>query len=281
MKKFNEKLTTDKELLKLLVDSQSYQEFLTHYFFEAKNLSKNFSYAQFALKSGVSKSLVKGILDGKKRITHKTISPIIQALDLPFSLSNYFTYLVALENPTVLSPVLPKTKIKDYLKKFSMMALEDYLTIAPSDELFKFMEIPFIYAALGSLNEGSSLLTIMRMTGLDELVVKKNLDYLLLKKIIKVENNTYKVERQFSFLGDAKMGSYFQHFYLYLLDRQSSEAKTHFESKDKLFYSSVFSIDSHSQLNFKVELKELLNKYVQQIESATGDKVLSLQVGLL
>jgi transcriptional regulator with XRE-family HTH domain len=281
MKKFNEKLITDKELCLRLVESQSYQEFLLHYFHEAKTLSKNFSYAQFALKSGISKSLVKGILDGKKRITHKTISPIIHALDLPFSLSNFFSFLVALENPTVLNPTLPLPKIKNYIKKYSLMALEEYSTENHSDELFKFMEMPFVYAALGSSNEGSSVDIIIQKTGLDKKNVLMNLDYLLSKQMVLLKDNNYIINRQFLFLSDSKTGSYFQHFYLHLLNKQTTAVKSSFESKEKLFYSSVFSVDSSSLFEIKNELKELLNKYVEQSESPAGDKVVCLQLGLL
>ncbi len=280
MKKLNEKLKTEPELLKLLVSSKTYQEFLNLYFQEAKALSKAFSYGQFAIKSGISKSLIKAILDGKKRITHRTLTPILQTLDLPLHVDNYFSYLVALEDPSVLNPLLNKTKIKTYLQKFSILALQEHGTFQPVDDLFKQMDLPFIYASLGDPEKGANLETIIRRTGLSNEKVMSGLEFLIFNKTVTKINDSYIAERLFSFLDLSKENSFFHHFYLHLLEKHFSASKNNFVSKKNLFHMNVFSAKSENSESLKQELKEILNNFVQKNEDPDGDIVLSLQTGL-
>lgn len=266
------------EFIKQLVECKTYQLFLTLYLSESKKHTKSVSLGQLAMKSGLSKSLIKGVMDGTKRITPKTMGPIRKALNLPPLLNEYFYYLVAQEVPEILETT--SGKVKNLTKKYGQLVLEEYAAADNTDEFFKNPNNPIIYAALGSFEEGVSRKDILRKSLLPEAEVSKSLSHLVSIGAAKETEGIFLANRQFMFRTSAKTNSNFHQYFLHTLAIQEQVARRKFEDTAKLFYSNVFSIQESDMRDLRDDLLKLLNLYVQKSENPTGDKIVTLQASL-
>lgn len=237
------------------------------------------SLGQLAIKSGLSKSLIKGIIDGDKRITSKSIGPIRKALGLPPLLNELFFYLVAQEVPEIFEDTTTQ-KTKGLIKKYAQLVLEEYVSPPKADDFFKTTYYPIIYASLGSFESGATLADIkLRSAQTDELI-NKGLEALVNMGAAKQEGERYYANKQFLFGASSKKGSNFYHYYLAKLEQQEVAVKGHFEDSNKLFYNNVFSVNTRDLPNLREDLLELLNRYVQKSEEPAGTQVITIQAAL-
>lgn len=270
---------TNHDFIKQLVECKTYQLFLVLYFTETKKVSKSMSLGHLALKSGLSKSLIAGLLDGSKRITPKTIGPIRKALNLPPLLNEYFYYLVAQEVPEILE-VSTSAKAKNLTKKYARLVIEEYVTTDNTDDFFKNPHNPIIYASLGTYETGATLKEILGRSLLSEAEVTKALSALGSIGAVKEVKGIFLANRQFMFRTSAKNNSNFHHYFLHTLTLQEHAARRKFEDTEKLFYSNVFSIQDSDMKDLREDLLKLLNLYVQKSENPSGNKIVTLQTSL-
>lgn len=269
-------IKSNQDLVKKLVGCKSYQLFLNLYLELMKEHNKPVSLGQLALKSGLSKSLIKGIIDGNKRITPKTIAPIKKALGLPPLLSDFFFYLVAQDVPEVME-ANNSAKAKSLSKKYAQLALEEYVSLDKSDDFFKNPNNPIIYAALGTYDEGATFEDISKRTKLETKEIEKSLEILASIGALKIKDSVYFANRQFLFTTKSIYNSHFHRFYLHMLENHQKKAMRQFESQEHLFYSNVFSINEEDMKGLRDDLLEVLNRYVQKAENPTGNKIVTLQ----
>lgn len=277
--KISDIIKKDQDLIKGLVSCKTYRPFLHLYFTELKKSTKSVSLGQLAMKSGLSKSLIKGIIDGNRRITPKTIGPIRKALSLPPLLNEYFFYLVGQEVPEIMEVESP-AKARGLVKKYAQLVLEEYSSSTDSDEFFKDISNPVIYASLGTYEEGATINEITTRSRLPLDVIKKSIKNLQEIGAIKEREGRLYANRQFLFRASSKKGGNFYHYYLAGLEQQERMVKRSFEDNQKLFYSNVFSVSTEDIKSIREDLLELLNRYSRRSENPDGDQVISLQASL-
>jgi uncharacterized protein (TIGR02147 family) len=281
MQKFNELIKLERSLLMRLISCETYQAFLNLYFSECKERFPSFSYALFAGKAKISKSLVKGILDGKKRITLNTAPSICNALNLPTHLDVFFLHLIALEEPKVLAHQITEEKIRGLLKKFANLALEEYQENALQEDSFQHYDVPYIYAALGSFEEGATFEEVISRTQLPPDSTLKQLKFMIQQGIVTQDKDRYFATRQFSFLQNLKANSYFHNFYLSALEKHQFKARHQFDNNKLLFYTNILSIKEKDLPILKKEISDLINSFVRKNEVPNGDKVIMIQLGMI
>jgi uncharacterized protein (TIGR02147 family) len=280
MQKLNDSLKKDHDLLDRFLDTKNAHEFLSVYYIECKKLSASFSYGQFATKSGLSKSLVKGIFDGRKNITPRTINAVLETMRLPPLLSDYLLHLVGLEFPVVLAHKMSLSGVKSQIKKIRIRIKEEYRSREPGNDFFKIPVNPYVYASLGSFEEGATLTEISQRSGLHLNQIETSLKSLIEIEAVYLKNGSYFAVRQFSFKEDFDLNGDFYRFYLAMVKSHEQKAKNSFKEKGNLFYANVFSVENSKIEEIRKDLLEVMNKFVQKSECPSGNKIVSLQLGL-
>ena len=281
MRLFTQKVLSDPDLMEFLVDCRSYQPFLARYFLECKALSTAFSYGQLAKKTGVSKTLVKAIFDGERKLTTKTGPVFAKALGLPPFLEEFFFQLVALEEPRLHSPPQSRQKTLAQLRKFGRLALSELAPPKNADEIFRRPGMPQLYTGLGTFANGATVEELGRKLKLPTETVSSQLASLEAGGLVVREGERYRATHDRVTLAASQANSNFHRFYLDLLARHTEAARLQFDDRAHLFYAGTFNIRQQDLPQLRKELVALLSRFLENSDSEEGDKVCSLVLSLV
>lgn len=250
-----------------LAQQTSVSEFLQFYYKIAKQYRPNFSYANLALKMGVSKSLVVGIFQGKKPITAKTYPSLSKVMSLPPLLEQYFEQLV--HDPT-------QDKKLDRLRSYFLETLNEEKDF---DRSVSDPDFPILYAGLSEKN-GSTDVELALKTGWPIERVRFVLHELQLKKfVVKASQERWKGTKLFlSTIAKNQKGWLPAFFQSSLMEHQTKSSQDFFSDKHLSFVLS-YCINQADFQAMNEELKLATSAIVQKYHNDEGDKIVRLILG--
>jgi uncharacterized protein (TIGR02147 family) len=261
----------------ILISSENYRDFLREAFESLKLSRRGCSFHRLAQKIGCkSKSYPRDVMIGRRSLTAEYSPKFADAFGLRGDSKKLFLKLVELErteDPTQIR--LEIQKIKQRLKNKTEQKIK------PLQDLFQQSSWIDIYAAAGSPENGASLSEICQRTSFAANFVEEILPHMIQKGVLKQDPKTkhYLPLNLHYFFDDADKDQMFEKRYFEILERVKKQATVGMQSDEKLFLCSTFSIKSQQRSQFKMELRELFNKFVEDSESAEGDQLSHLLVG--
>jgi uncharacterized protein (TIGR02147 family) len=263
--------------------TESYREFLSRSLHSVEGRKANL--AAFSRKAGfASRGFMVDLLQGRKRLTARSLPKVTLALGLKGPLKNYFETLVALEEEDLRKKGESDQALKARLVKLRLRLEQGGIkasskALENSQDLFLSHHVFPIYAALGSLEKGASLEDILLRTGLPQRVVTSQLEILQKNDCVSMQDGVYRASELF--LMSEKLGinaafrAAFKHSTLEMGDRFEKERN----SKEVLFYHGAFSTSRARLPELKEKLIALLNDFVEVEQVENGDKVQKLTLG--
>lgn len=274
MNKFSEFIKTNEEGARSLLESPDARTFLKTFFAIKKSLNPTYSYAVFASKAEISKSLPRDVIEGLKRITEKTLPNFLKGLELEGFLQEFFIRLVESEKDP--------SKLK-LAKRIGDLFLETHFTKTFSDNNFKDHRSPFLYAASGEVGIGVKIALLSERTGMSIQNVRDAIPQLEKLKLgsYNAEDDTFTPATPQVHVDVTQTGpSHFYSFYNYCLTLQREVAEKKFQSPDTFFYNEVFSIHEKDLVKVKAELRNVIKSFLIKAENPHGDSVAVFNLGL-
>lgn len=263
----------------LLLEASDYRGFLSVLYQKNKEHQSTFSYAYMAKRCQFSsKSFLKEVIDGKKKLSLESTNKIIKGLGFSSNWAKYFLHLVissetqSLEEQKKSAEELQRYKIKLRKQKTSSLQLND-------SGLFQLSNWPLVYAALGDHDTGATFDEIQKRTGLSMPIIRMTIERLLKEKMVLQKGASYFALQETAFFENLAESKFFKNFYLQSVERLYQKARSNFESSDSLFFSMALSVDPKKMPAFKKSLAALLDEYTENIEDPNGAKVASLICG--
>lgn len=269
MKKFSEYIRTDEEGARNLFASPDARTFLRTFFELKKKLNPSYSYAVFAQKAGVAKSLPRDIVEGIKRITEKNFPNLLQAMELDGLMSEF---LIHLHEDNV-----------EMARKIADLYLEMHFKKSYTDQNFKNFKSPFLYAASGEVGKGVKLYDMAERTGIDPYIIKMTLPLMEELKLGTFDeaSETFVPSIPQVHIESSDSGpSHFHQFYQYCLELQMNAVRNKFIHNDTFFYNEVFSVHKNDLPKMKAELRNTIKSFLIKAENPSGDSVAVLNMGL-
>lgn len=275
------------DLYKAFLESESYRNFLKKTFEIKKRHNKNFSYASFANRAGLSsKAHLREIILNNRRITPKTLPSITKGFDFKGPLKIAFETLVQTEEKDFYhqnrgSKSLA-SKLQSYRDKIKSALLDDKPNIQAFSKKLSNPAWTVTYAALGDVNEGKTLDSIVKLTNFSKAMCLKWLK--ILQELNLVDHNSHKdlyfAKELNLVLKDFGQSEFYKLYYLKSIERIKRQTELKFSSPEKLFMASHLTVSSANLKTIKKDLVELLTEYISSIEDSQGDKLITLTVGL-
>ncbi len=263
-----------------LLEATEYRVFLSVLYAHNKKLSPQFSYAYIAQRCHFSsKSFVKEVIDGKKRLSIESTHKIIDGLALPSLWGKYFFNLVMSDDQ--LPGVTPMAAQKELRRLRRKLIDKKTLTVSENEsQLFKLTAWPHVYAALGSEEKGASLQDILsRTVSLNTNLVESTLAHLVTVGMVIKKGKRFYAAQDTAFFEDLGKVQFFKNFYLQSVNHLFEKSRKDFNSPDSLFYTISLSLNPTKMPEFRRDLAELLDKYTAEIEQPDGARVALLTCG--
>lgn len=273
----------DREITLALISAKSYRDFIKSYYSICKTANADFSYGTMAKRAHFSsKSFIRDIASGAKRITSRSLPGVIQALGLTGNRAKLFKLLVILEEADLNFERLSTEDIKTQIIK-ARLSIKKHLVTVPDTQAQQFYKLPlfpWIYAALGDPEQGASIQEIVSRSGIAMGECRRILKEMEQGGVIRFEEAEERYYCQDLHLIFAHIGKdrFFQKFYLSSLAMSKNQAEDNFTSPHKLFMNSVVSIRRSRMPELKNKLRGLLTEFVDEVEDAEGDTVANLSV---
>jgi len=270
------------ELNQILIQSEDYRHFLIEAFKLLKTSRRSFSLSLLAKKIGCSsKSYPREVMTGRRTLTLAYAPRFAEAFGLKGDARKLFLKYVEL------------TRASDDLKSSSSLATEikklrvrlqnrfEHREIKPA---VVFLETSWIdvYAALGSTEKGASLAEIGSRTGSDRDELTKILDSMAEKSLVRKSAGRFLPETLHHFFEGVDQDQLFQKRFIEILYRVQKKAQSNeVKRREALLYCSTISVVAADLPRFKEELRSLVNRFVQDAESAEGDSLAHFLVGMI
>jgi uncharacterized protein (TIGR02147 family) len=266
-------------LTSVLLRSENYRDFLSEALISLKASKKNFSLAILARKIGCkSKSYPREVITGRRTLSFDYADGFASAFGLKGETRKLFLKFVELERAS------EKDRIRSEIEniKTRLQNRIVYKKKTPQDVFDNGSWID-VYAALGTVERGATLTQICNRTKFSEDSTRIILDEMIKKGIVQGDSSKlyFKPVILHHFFEDLKESSFFQDRYLGLLDKIKRKAGASIDSEREHFQCSTISIKSSDMPKLKKELRELMNKFIQESESSEGDQLSHILVGLI
>ncbi len=266
-------------LTSVLIRSNHYREFLTQAFDYLKRSKKNYSLTILANKIGCkSKSYPREVMTGRRKLTYDYADRFALAFGIKGESKKLFIKMVELER-TAESPQL-KNEISVLKKR--LMNRSIHKEKKPYD-LFTESTWVDVYAALGTIDQGATMNEIIQRTNMTEAKLSLILNAMKQKELIEIDSvtNRFKPGVLHHFFEDVEKDMIFQNRFLEVLDKVKQKARVSGPNIAELFQCSTLSVNAANLPRLKKELRELLNKFVQDSEEADGNKLAHILVSLI
>lgn len=263
-----------------LVDCLDYQSFILCWK-EGKFKQKPCSYNQIAIRAGFkSRSFPREVANGHKKLTASSLPLMIKGMGLKNDLAEYFKVLVCLQHPEILE--VPKSLGQLKRKLSNLRArIQGERSVSVGNDPYEVKYFPFVYAACGTFENGATITQVKQRSGLDDTTLNKTLEHLVNLGVLRKQGiRIFPKESHLVMKELVKSPGFRQHFQ-HLLDLASKAARADFESQEKLFFTSSFSVKREDVPQLKLELMKTLLQFVDGSEDAEGNKVMSIVCGLV
>lgn len=269
----------------LLLKAPSYRAFLGAYFEASRSGGARLSYSAFARKAGfAARSYPRDVVAGHKRITARSLPRFLKALGLKGELRNYFTLLVALEEPELNPENHEAAEIRTRLERIrKRYSARDESARMQTREVYGRRGWLEVFASLGSRDEGASVDEILARCHMPREDCARVLGELTALGVARFEPDSgrYKPDNAHLIFEGLGGDAYFKDFFASSVHHIAFDARHRFKNEDRLFLSSVFSVRRQRLPALKKELRELLTRFVDGSEDPQGDGLARLAVGLI
>ena len=266
------------EIVKSLLQQKNYRNFLLQFFVLKKALSgSQYSYGVFSKKAGISsRSTIRDIAEGRRRITSSLMPKILKGLDLPYLLSRYFVNLVKKDEHDLESHLVSEINLED-LKSKILLSIEQKVV---GDEIFLHDSIPMIFSCLGGGVNGLSIAEISQISGIDEKDLGEPLKIMEQSGLVISFGERY-VSRNLhlSFSGGQK-NSNFHRYLVRLFQKEVEVIEKDIDNPSTLFTFFNTLVLEEDFANIKSDLLVLLERFFEEHENKNGDKALKFILGM-
>ena len=270
----------------VLSESIDYRSFARTWM-AAHSLQSGFTYSAIAHRAGFkSRSFPRDVLTGTKNLTARSLEPFVRGLCMEGEIADTFRLLVAIEVSECRKPNQTPAAIRKRLAALrGRLTVKEEIQIGPSSaatKLFQSPLTPLTFAALGTSSTGATKSEIAARTGIDHVDLQSHLTLLIDHRLIVKEGARYRaLPTHVALLDQSSSARSFALFYKYAGQRCLKEAETNLSADDKLFLTSCFSVDRNQMPKLKLELRRLLLSFAENSETATGNRIAILHVGLI
>ena len=263
----------------LLIKSEDYREFLKDSFVQMKAAKKSTSLSTLAKKIGCrSKSYPREVMTGRRALTNDYAPRFADAFGIRGDAKKLFLKYVELER----APEKERLNFEIHKLRARLLGRIEHDTVKPSDLFLSTVWVD-VFAALGSPDSGASLEEICSRTELKKEQVSQVLNAMIPKGLVRraTDSDRYLPIMLHHFFNGAEADTIFQDRFLELLDRTKVKAKVSMKSETELFLCSTISVKSFELPRLKSELREVINKFLQDNECAEGDRISSVLIAML
>ena len=263
----------------VLLRSENYREFLAEAYAHLKDSKKNFSLALLASKIGCkSKSYPREVITGRRTLSLDYAEGFAAAFGVKGEAKKLFLKLIELEKSNRKEAV--NEDIREIKARLHNRILHKQKK--PQD-IFSDGTWIDVYASLGCEIKGSTFEEIQKRTLMPQNSLQVILKAMEKQGLVFSDSNKDRfkpIVRQ-QFFENLKQDEIFQKRFLNILEKTKNKAKTSIDSETELFQCSTISVKSQDLPQLKSELREVLNKFVQDAETPEGDKLTHLLVSFI
>jgi DNA-binding MarR family transcriptional regulator len=233
------------------------------------------NYARLGRRAGIkSRSYVRMVMRGDKKPSPQALDSILSILEASSLIRRYLGLQLKIEKTTL-------SKERERLAR-QLAALQTKLgqnsSFQVEESLYRAVDLPMVFAALGSPDNGASVNEILKRTRLSKSRVLSALVALEAQNLVASRDGRCFPRSSQLLLPKASEG-FFREFYLHLSEKSQRTARTDFQNRTNLFCGFVASIDSSKQKQHSDRLYQLLTEFLAEIEEPDGDTIVSLNVG--
>lgn len=239
--------------------------------------------ADFSRRAGFSsRSFLSLFLSGKKGLSRDSLERIKSALSLPKEYRLLFSYLAAVDCPSLQKDFKLPRPIATEIISLRQKLQKDYETkssLAKFPETLKHKELFTLYASLGTESQGAELPEILFKSKLSEKVTFEGLQILTENGLARIENNRYfPVSSKIDFF-DLKEPQ------LISLTKDVSsgiqkDADKILQDSENLMLYFAFSMNPAQRKALKARLKELITSTLDEFQDDAGSRVSHLFICL-
>ncbi len=271
------------EDLTLLMAADEYRALIRTVIHCRSSRGKRFSYSDIARVGGFkARSFPRDVALGLKNLSPSSLYGFTKGLGLSGELAEYFRLLVEIAHPqcrTKPTTLERLNKLVSNLRKRILAKRSSQIGVAEA-HAFGHQLIPLIYAALGTLEDGTSFDQILSRTKLSKSQVTEPLQKMIDSGLVRKNRNQYFALSNHLDLPNLNSNQIFRDYFFHMLDQSKMKAELDFSGKRNLHFSSSFSISSSEIGKLREDLRSTLSSYVDAAENAKGDEVVSLVCSL-
>lgn len=276
-------MNIDSEDILELVKLENYRDFLTFWLkIQTKRLNRKYTFSDLSRAANFSsRSFIHDICKNRKTFSVESIYKIANALNTTTEIKSYFIRLVEAEYQHCrLNNENDLRVYKALNNQRSRLLSKSKLKLPNKDLAYIDFNLPIVFASLGGISDGVTINDVVKKSTLEKRKVVEALTTLIQNGNVKQKNRRYfAINNHLDFTGIDK-SKYFKSFFQHQLEKAYHLTKSEFNSTDKLFFHTTFSINQANMPQLKEELKDLLLKYVDSKEKVDGNKVVNINCSL-
>lgn len=239
------------------------------------------SWAGLAKSAGFSsKSFLRDMLAGKKRLTARSLPKVIKAFKLEGDVQVLFEYLVKREEEDIRQASETESFIKKQLSKTRRRILNQ----GQPQTHTKIYEIPMlidVYAALGSTTNGVTVESVAKKTKFSITQIHNCLATLIDYELVRKTGVRYLPTENHLIFNKLGSEDAFKSFYEALLHEALGATGDRFKSEQDLFFASVLSVKKTQLPEIRHALRNTLLRFIDENEDEDGESLVHLSTTLL
>jgi hypothetical protein len=221
-----------------------------------------------------SRSYIREVLDGKKRLALQSLPRFVRAFRLNKTAEALLACLVALEEQDANIEGLSRSQLQEQAESLRQkLRRRDGETKHRRDAFSFGPQAVSIFAALGSPEKGADLAQIQSRSGVDEATCGLVLGELLRKGVIENRNDRYFVSDVNLDLSGLGKDLAFERLFGNVLNDLSKNYRKKLGSNEELLFYTAFSIRKDRLPEMKKRFRELLLEMIDTEQQDDGDAV--------
>lgn len=278
--------TASDALDQALLKAQNYREFI-QLAMQGDNSAKALSFGEVARRAGfASRSYVRDIVAGRKRVSAKTLPRLVRAFNLSGDRKLYFSLMVFLEEPDLREASMTSERIKARMdlarKRLGRRSKEATSVLSSAETLFDDRRTSQVFAAVHIDSDGATLESVARLTKLTEQSCGAILERLVARGVIELREDRYYCNDAHLVFDGLHRDYFFKRAYLTELSHLKQCVETNFDRRDHLFLKSTFTIPAAKAQQLREELRKLMVQFIDDTSGTPDDDSLAnLVVGFM
>lgn len=266
-------------------DAADCRQFLSVVLRNGEDVPRRGRISDLARKSGLSRSFLTEVLQKKKRLTVRSVAGIANGLGLNANERKFFELLVAVESEEVrlVHGALTQSELKLQLEKLRSRILQKSKPNRFKDKLKKnLLSLDFfmVYAALGTLEGGSTVESIVKKTKLSRPVIERILNSMVTEEWAKqVDGRYFAAERVVDLDGLGENNGFLQAFSQAAAELSRRAPEYAADSGSFVFFTAIPTSQSRVQL-MKQRLQSAILEVLDEFQEDDGSVIKKVTFGM-